>query len=69
MSIEHFKNSLKINSLQENLWFRLGYACMVEEQWLEAAEAYRRYCDIETDVSNEMIINVYILNVNQYVSS
>lgn len=48
-SIDHFKHSLKINSLQENLWFRLGFACMVEERWSEAAEAYRRYCDIETD--------------------
>ncbi|XP_025190484.1 tetratricopeptide repeat protein 27 [Melanaphis sacchari] len=48
-SIDHFKNSLKINSLQENLWFRLGFACMVEERWSEAAEAYRRYCDIESD--------------------
>jgi len=27
---------------------------MVEERWLEAAEAYRRYCDIENDVSNEI---------------
>ncbi|KAE9536645.1 hypothetical protein AGLY_007047 [Aphis glycines] len=48
-SIDHFKNSLKINSLQENLWFRLGFACMIEERWSEAAEAYRRYCDIESE--------------------
>jgi len=27
---------------------------MVEERWSEAAEAYRRYCDIENDVSNEI---------------
>lgn len=53
--IDHFKISLKINSLQENLWFRLGFACMVEERWTEAAEAYRRYCDIESDVSNETV--------------
>jgi len=24
---------------------------MFEEQWSEAADAYRKYCDIETDVS------------------
>jgi hypothetical protein len=28
---------------------------MVEERWTEAAEAYRRYCDIESDVSNETV--------------
>lgn len=28
---------------------------MVEERWLEAAEAYRRYCDIENDVSYEIV--------------
>ncbi|VVC46121.1 Tetratricopeptide repeat,Tetratricopeptide repeat-containing domain,Tetratricopeptide-like helical [Cinara cedri] len=48
-SIEHFKSSLQINYLQETLWFRLGFACMVEERWLEAAEAYRRYCELEAD--------------------
>jgi len=46
--------SLKINSLQESLWFRLGFACMYEERWSEAAEAYRRYCDLESDVSNKI---------------
>jgi len=28
---------------------------MVEERWSEAAEAYRRYCDIESEVSNEIL--------------
>lgn len=27
---------------------------MVEEKWTDGAEAYRRYCDIETDVSNKI---------------
>jgi len=35
---------------------------MVEERWLEAAEAYRRYCDIENDVSNEIVLN-FLLNI------
>ncbi|XP_050523724.1 tetratricopeptide repeat protein 27 [Daktulosphaira vitifoliae] len=48
-SIEHFKASLKINSLQDQLWFRLGFACMTEEKWVDASEAYRRYCDLEND--------------------
>jgi len=30
---------------------------MVEERWSEAAEAYRRYCDIESEVSNEILQN------------
>jgi len=32
---------------------------MVEERWSEAAEAYRRYCDIESEVSNEVLLNFY----------
>ncbi|XP_050441456.1 tetratricopeptide repeat protein 27 [Adelges cooleyi] len=48
-SIDHFQKSLKINSIQEQLWFRLAFAFMAVERWTEAAEAYRRYCDLETD--------------------
>lgn len=48
-SIEHFKKSLSINSLQVALWFRLGYATLMTEQWAESAQAYRRYCSLEPE--------------------
>lgn len=37
---------------------------MFEERWPEAAEAYKRYCDLETDVSNKIIsynLQLYII--------
>ncbi|KAK9499865.1 hypothetical protein O3M35_002819 [Rhynocoris fuscipes] len=48
-SIEHFKKSLSINSLQVALWFRLGYATLMTDQWAESAQAYRRYCSLEPE--------------------
>lgn len=47
--IEHFKQSLAINSLQIAIWFRLGYATLMERRWEESATAYRRYCALEPD--------------------
>jgi len=40
---------------------------MVEERWSEAAEAYRRYCDIENDVSNKIISSKLSNKVNTNV--
>lgn len=47
--IEHFKISLSINSLQIAIWFRLGYATLMEHRWEESAAAYRRYCALEPE--------------------
>jgi len=49
-SIPHFEDSLNINSLQSDLWFRLGFAALHEEQWELGAKAYRRYCALEPEV-------------------
>ncbi|XP_046664658.1 tetratricopeptide repeat protein 27 [Homalodisca vitripennis] len=48
-SIPHLEKSLSINSLQESLWFRLGYAALDQENWKLCATAYRRYCALEPD--------------------
>lgn len=47
--IDHFKLSLSINSLQISVWFRLGYATLMEHRWEESAAAYRRYCALEPE--------------------
>ena len=49
-SIPHFQASLAINSLQANLWMRLGYAALDCEDWTLSANAYRRYCNLDSDV-------------------
>ncbi|CAG9114888.1 unnamed protein product [Plutella xylostella] len=41
--IPHFQQSLEINSIQERVWLRLGYAALETEQWETSATAYRRY--------------------------
>lgn len=45
--IEHLQRSLEINSLQNMVWLRLGYAALEVEDWKLAASAYRRYTSLE----------------------
>lgn len=47
MAIPHLQKSLEINSLQETIWFRLGYAAMDIEKYELAASAYVRYTQLE----------------------
>lgn len=46
-AIPYLEHSLVINSLQENVWARLGYAALSLERWELAAKAYRQYTNIE----------------------
>lgn len=46
-AIEHLEKSIEINSLQENVWARLGYSALQLERWELAAKAYRHYTNIE----------------------
>lgn len=46
-AIPHLQKSLDINSLQENLWLRLGYAALSLEKYELAASAYLRYTQLE----------------------
>lgn len=46
-AIPHLQRSLALNSLQEVTWARLGYAALALERWELAAEAYRRYTNLE----------------------
>lgn len=48
-SISILDSSLKINSLQVQLWFNLGYANLVVEDWNLCAIAYRHYCYLEPE--------------------
>lgn len=46
-AIPHLQKSLEINSLQENLWLRLGYAALSLEKYEIASSAYLRYTQLE----------------------
>lgn len=46
-AIPYLERSLTINSLQESVWARLGYAALNLERWELAAHAYRNYTNIE----------------------
>ncbi|XP_072753473.1 tetratricopeptide repeat protein 27-like [Anoplolepis gracilipes] len=46
-AVPHLKLSVELNNIQENVWFRLGYAALQIEDWKLAATAYRRYCALE----------------------
>ncbi|XP_026747646.1 tetratricopeptide repeat protein 27 [Trichoplusia ni] len=41
--IPHYEKSVEINSIQESVWLRLGYAALNVENWELSARAYRRY--------------------------
>ncbi|XP_049867061.1 tetratricopeptide repeat protein 27 [Pectinophora gossypiella] len=41
--IPHFEKSVEINSIQEGVWLRLGYAALMTDNWELSAKAYRRY--------------------------
>lgn len=46
-AIPHLQNSLELNSLQETVWARLGFAALTLANWELAANAYRMYTNIE----------------------
>lgn len=46
-AIPHLQKSLEINSLQETIWLRLGYAALDLEKYELAAGAYIRYTQLE----------------------
>ncbi|KAK7601112.1 hypothetical protein V9T40_008553 [Parthenolecanium corni] len=48
-SIPHLQKSLELNCLQISLWFNLGFACLIHENWESSASAFRRYCSLEPD--------------------
>ncbi|VVC94357.1 unnamed protein product, partial [Leptidea sinapis] len=41
--IPHYEKSVEINSIQEGVWLRLGFAALSCERWELAGTAYRRY--------------------------
>lgn len=46
-AVPHLQKSLELNSLQENLWLRLGYAALSLEKYEIASSAYLRYTQLE----------------------
>ncbi|XP_021912944.1 tetratricopeptide repeat protein 27 isoform X2 [Zootermopsis nevadensis] len=48
-SIPHLQESLAINSLQLSLWYFLGFAALVQENWSLCATAYQRYCALDPE--------------------
>lgn len=47
IAIPYYEKSLSINSLQDVLWLKLGFAAMQIEDWKLAASAYLRYTQLE----------------------
>ncbi|XP_017491754.1 PREDICTED: tetratricopeptide repeat protein 27 [Rhagoletis zephyria] len=47
-AIPHLEKSVEINSLQEKIWLRLGYAAIKLERWELAVHAYITYTHIES---------------------
>nr|XP_026489913.1 tetratricopeptide repeat protein 27-like [Vanessa tameamea] len=41
--ISHYEKSVEINSIQESVWLRLGFAALEMEKWELSAKAYRMY--------------------------
>ena len=50
-AMEHFRKSVDLNAFQPKTLLRLGYAAMEVNEWETAADAYRKYCAYESDVS------------------
>ncbi|KAK7790318.1 hypothetical protein R5R35_010306 [Gryllus longicercus] len=48
-SIPHLELSLQCNSLQPELWRRLGYAALDTENWQLCAKAYRRCVELDPE--------------------
>lgn len=48
-AIPHLEKSLEINSLQELLWLKLGFAALELENWALAAKAYSRHTQLEAN--------------------
>uniref|UniRef100_A0A1I8NC62 Uncharacterized protein n=1 Tax=Musca domestica TaxID=7370 RepID=A0A1I8NC62_MUSDO len=46
-AIPHLEKSVEINSLQEKIWLRLGYAAIMLEKWELAVHAYITYTHLE----------------------
>lgn len=46
-AVLHLQKSVEINSLQEKIWLRLGYAAMMLEKWELAVHAYITYTHLE----------------------
>ncbi|KYN04452.1 Tetratricopeptide repeat protein 27 [Cyphomyrmex costatus] len=46
-AIPHLKLSVELNNIQEDVWFKLGYAGLQIEDWKLAAKAYKHYCSLE----------------------
>ncbi|XP_063530950.1 tetratricopeptide repeat protein 27 [Cydia strobilella] len=47
--IPHFEKSVEINSIQESVWLRLGFAALEMDAWEVSARAYRRYTQLQPD--------------------
>ncbi|KAM3961295.1 tetratricopeptide repeat protein 27 [Aphomia sociella] len=48
--IPYYEKSVEINSLQEIVWMRLGYAALITEKWEISARAYRWYTYLQPNI-------------------
>lgn len=48
-ALEYFKQSVNVNSIQTDIWYRIGYIGLEKEDWKMAADAYRHVLQFDTE--------------------
>lgn len=48
-ALECFRKSIEANSIQTDVWYRVGFICLEKQDWKQAAEAYRRVLQFDSE--------------------
>src|SRR5699024_4174383 len=48
-ALEYFQQSVAVNSMQMDAWYRIGYITLLQQNWEQAAKAYRRVLQFDED--------------------
>ncbi|OTF82558.1 tetratricopeptide repeat protein [Euroglyphus maynei] len=48
-AIEYFRKSIDVNSMQVDVWYRIGYIGLIQEDWNLSVMAYRKVLQFDTD--------------------
>ena len=48
-ALEYFRKSIDVNSMQADVWYRMGYIGLIQEDWNLSVMAYRKVLQFDTD--------------------
>ncbi|XP_027199162.1 tetratricopeptide repeat protein 27 [Dermatophagoides pteronyssinus] len=48
-ALEYFRKSIDVNSMQVDVWYRMGYIGLIQEDWNLSVMAYRKVLQFDTD--------------------